>query len=476
MDQLPDLLWEMLKMEGQWLAGQAAEGVKDVAVGAFEWAMRGIWDASMSLLKAAFGLADKLSVFSITEESDPTYATWPITLWISGLVALGLFFWQLTMTALRGGRGFVRLVGGPAQYGIALGVTVGLVAALLVAADELTRALLDVGMDADNFKDAFKSTHFSADAVKGLKAVLLGLCALLGVLPAAFGYVLEMLFREAAIHLLIAAVPITAAGLTAAVTSRWYWTTIRWILAAVLMKPVLALTLALGVGIAGKTKGVTGVLVGTAVLLISLLAPIVLFRFLSFVDPHTDTGSAFRNALGATGLASTGIGALAGSHPFSSSSGSSGSPSSGGGNSDGAGSGDDLAESKTTQRFDDAADSHSPGPDQAGDRGGGFPGGSARSDHGGSHGHPGDDDPDAVTDDGSYEISAVADTGDDATGGAPDDHGAGGSAARPDGWADVPLPPDPGEVERSAPPPDDAETDRERPYGPGGEFDDGSVI
>jgi hypothetical protein len=43
-------------------------------------------------------------------------------------------------------------------------------------------------------------------------------------------------------------------------------------------------------------------------------------------------------------------------------------------------------------------------------------------------------------------------------------------------WAEPPpAPADPGESERSAPPPNE-DADRHRPYGPGGEFDDGSVI
>lgn len=347
-----DRLWELWKAEGAWLGNQVDEAAKDAAASVFESAMRAIWDASLAVLKAAFKLADRLSVFSITGDDGPLEITWPTTLWISGVVALGLFFWQLVMTTLRGGRGFTRLVSGPLQYGVALGVTVGLVATMLVAADELTRGLLDNGLSADNFQEAFQHTNFSSDAVKGVKTVVLGLCALFGVLPAAFGYVLEMLFREAAIHVLVAVVPITAAGLLAGVTANWFWKTVRWMLAAIAMKPLLALTLVLGVAIAGGSKGISGLLVGAAVLLISLFAPFVLFRLLAFVDPNTDAGAGFRNA-----LASLGTGSYGTSNPITGwmMSHADGNDST----SAAAGASSASAEATTTRRFDESAEAHS---------------------------------------------------------------------------------------------------------------------
>lgn len=354
-----DHLLELLELEGRWLGAQLGEAAEDAAVGFFAWAMHGLWAAAQMLLKGAFNLADRLSVFSITGDGSPVEATWPMTLWISGVVALALFFWQLTMTALRGGRGFVRLVSGPAQYGIALGLTVGMVAALLVAADELTRGLLAEGLDAKSFRDALKQTAFSVDGIDGLKAIALGLCALFGVLPAAFGYVLEMLFREAAIHVLIAVVPITAAGLTASGTSSWFWTTLRWILAAVLMKPVLALTLVLGVAIADGSKGITGILVGTAVLLMSLFSPLALFRLFSFVDPSTDAGGAFRNFVSSFGVSSYGSGnPVAGMQTAAL--GNAVDRVRGGGDADGGDDSSGLAEARTAQRMDNAADGYNP--------------------------------------------------------------------------------------------------------------------
>ncbi|MGH4007001.1 MAG: hypothetical protein ACRDTH_02315 [Pseudonocardiaceae bacterium] len=279
---------------------------KSMMASAFEAAMIAIWDASLALLRTAFQLADQFSVFSVSTTEGPLKVVWPMMLWISGVLALGLFSWQLIMTNVRGGRGFTRLVTGPVQYGIALAVTVGMVAAFLAAVDGLTDGILSYGLQSRNFTDALTHTSFTDAAGDGVKAVVLGICAIVGVIPAAIGYVLEMLFRQAAIMVLVAVVPLAAAGMLAGVTAPWFWRTARWLLAAIAMKPVLALTLVLGVAIAGGAQGLSGLLAGVGVLVISLFAPFVLFRLFAFVDPNSDSGGAFRDFASGAGVDSYG--------------------------------------------------------------------------------------------------------------------------------------------------------------------------
>lgn len=280
-----------------WPFDQIGAGIGNMIADAFDSAMTAVWNAALDMLRAALILADRFSVFTVSTGSGPIKIVWPMMLWISGILALALFFWQLTMTNLRAGRGFVRLVFGPVQYGVVLAVTVGLVAGVLAAVDGLTDGILNYGLQANNFTDAFNHTNFVNAVGHGVKAVALGLCAIAGLMPAAIGYVLEMLFREAAIYVLVAVIPVVAAGLLASVTSMWFWIAMRWLAAAIAMKPVLALTLVLGVAIAGGSQGVMGLLAGVAVLLISLLAPFALFRLFAFMDPNSDTGRAFRDFL-----------------------------------------------------------------------------------------------------------------------------------------------------------------------------------
>lgn len=280
-----------------WPFGEIGSDIGNMIADAFDSIMTTIWNGALDLLRSALSLADKFSVFSVSTTSGPIKVVWPMMLWLSGVLALALFFWQLTLTNLKAGRGFMRLVTGPVQYGVVLAVIVGLVAGLLAGVDGLTTGILSYGLKSSNFTDAFNHTDFVNAVGHGVKAVILGLCAFAGLLPASVGYVLEMVFREAAIYVLVAVTPIAAAGLLANVTSVWFWRSARWLIAAIGMKPVLALTLVLGVAVAGGSQGVAGLLAGVAVLLISLLAPFALFRLFSFIDPNSDAGAAFRDFL-----------------------------------------------------------------------------------------------------------------------------------------------------------------------------------
>lgn len=271
---------------------------------AFDSAMKAFWEGALTLLRGAFEIADQMSVFSLSTTAGPLGAVWPTMLWVSGMVALGLFFVQLTSAALRGGRGFFRTVTGPVQYGLALGLTVTAVGLLLTAADGLSLGILHKGLDAANFGEAMHATGLTHVTVDIAKPIVLGLLAWWGLLPVAIGYILEMLFRQAAILILVAAVPITAAGLLADATRSWYWRTVRWLIATIALKPALALTLVLGFGTFGGARGLKELLVGCGMLIISLFSPIVLFRLLAFVDPATEPGAVFRDWAEGVGLTS----------------------------------------------------------------------------------------------------------------------------------------------------------------------------
>lgn len=314
--------------------------------GALDDMMLGLWNAALSLLRVVFEIVDRFTAFTVADQTgqlsgdSPIAVFWPLLRSISLPIALGLFFWQLIATVLRGGRGFWRATIGPVAYGIALTSTVGIVAILLLAADGLTQILLEQGLRVENFGSILANNSIGGIAVEGIGGVVLGVTAIFGVVPAAFGYLLEMLFRQAAILVLVATTPITAAGLLAETTKSWYWRALRWTLAAILMKPVLALAIVLGVSMVGKADGLPGLLVGVGVLLISLFCPFVLFRLFAFVDPNTDPGAGFRDWLQQT---AANLGSSGGS------SGASGSGSGGGG---GGGGGGGSMESANYARFD----------------------------------------------------------------------------------------------------------------------------
>lgn len=214
-----------------------------------------LWQAGLALLVGGFGLVDIVSRFSVATDSGPIGQVWPLMLALAGLIALGLFFVQITLMAMRGGRGIVRVVTGPVHYGLALILGVAAIAGLLAAADGLTDAILLYTLRAGNFMQVLQTTNFVTVMGKGVSAVVLGIVAVFGVIPAALGFALEMLFRQAAILLLVATLPVVAAGLLSDATSTWFWRATRWALAAIAMKPMFALTLALGVGILSSATG-----------------------------------------------------------------------------------------------------------------------------------------------------------------------------------------------------------------------------
>ncbi|WP_103354646.1 hypothetical protein [Amycolatopsis sp. CA-128772] len=299
---------ELLKALGR-LAGA---GVKATAAGVLEPLMAATWAAALFILRTAFQLVDQFSLFTVSTTDGPVSILWPMTLWMSGVIALGMFFWQIIITVLHGGRGFMRLITGPIQYGITLAVTVGVVAAFLAAADGLTEAILSIGLRVGNFRDALNMTGFTDALSDEVKNVVLGLAGAFGVIPAGLGFAFEAVFREAAIYLVVATVPIAAAGLVADATTRWYWKVARWGLVAIVMKPALAFVLVLAVAMVGGAQGLSGLLAGIGVLFVALCVPLVLFKLFAFVDSDVDPQGVFRDKLSDAGSESYGANSIAG--------------------------------------------------------------------------------------------------------------------------------------------------------------------
>lgn len=288
-----------------WLGQTAGDLVGGLASTVFEGAMQGIWIASLWLLRESFTLVDWLSTFTVSTTDGPVGMLWPMMLWLGGVIALGLFFWQITVSVLRGGRGFTRVMSGPFQYGAALAVTVGAIAGFLAAADGATTGILNV-LHVGNFSDALKVMGLVDAGTDSVKAVVLGLTAIFGLLPAALGFALEMVFREAAIYLLTATVPIIAAGLIANTTAVWFWRGARWVLAIVFIKPGIAVVIVIGIGATGEAQGLSGLLAGIAILWMAIWVPLVLFKLFAFIDPNTEAGATVRGAFSDAGMDSYG--------------------------------------------------------------------------------------------------------------------------------------------------------------------------
>lgn len=273
---------------------------------------RSIWDAAIKLLECAFQMVDWAAANSVVDLGtdaaagksmyaikSAASAILPMMMWISLAVALGLFFWQLAMTVLRGGRGFFQTAAGPVAYGVALTCTAGFVALLIRAADAVSSAILIQAFEGDHKFAALLSQdsklHTALDAAaNNVAGTLLGLIGIFLVIPVGVGYLLEMTFRTAALLILFATLPLFTAGLLSQTTASWFWKSLRWMVAAVMMKPALALVVLLGMSMIHGDGSFVGLLAGFGVWATALISPFVLFRLFAFVDPGTAQGQAVR--------------------------------------------------------------------------------------------------------------------------------------------------------------------------------------
>jgi type IV secretion system protein TrbL len=309
----------------------AGDKVKESLADAFTSMMMALWSAGLWLIDMVFGVIDR---FTTPNVADPGLGhLYGITLWLSLLIALIIGIGQVGLAAIRrDGRTLGSLTIGIIQYGAVVTGWVAVCAALVLGCAGLTRALLHELLNIDGFA-GYSASAGMTDQVSGtVQAAVLGVCALFLLVPAAFGYLLITLVREAALLILTATMPIAAAGALGEGTKAWLWRSVRWFAAACLTAPLLALVVGVGVQIsraafpdgptshgrrsttaeAGLAEAVQRqvtdtsanvgmAVVGCVILLIGCFCPMVLFRLLAFVDPGTASGASFRSTMTANG-------------------------------------------------------------------------------------------------------------------------------------------------------------------------------
>jgi type IV secretion system protein TrbL len=302
-----------------WVGDKVEEGL----AGAFTSMMMALWSAGLWLIDMVFGFIDR---FTTPDVADPGLGRlYGITLWLSFLIALVIGFGQVGLAAIRrDGRSLGSLAMGIVQYGAVVSGWVAVCAGLIVGCAGLTRGLLHELLNIDGFAGYSASAGMTNQVSGTVQAAVLGVCSLFLLIPAAFGYLLIMLVREAALLILTATMPIAAAGALGDGTKAWMWKSIRWFTAACLTAPLLALVVGLGVQISraafpdepaqhslldgGLTQmiedskaNVGMAVVGCVIFFVACFCPMVLFRMLAFVDPGTASGASFRTNLAANG-------------------------------------------------------------------------------------------------------------------------------------------------------------------------------
>ena len=342
------------------------ETVKAGAADAWTAAMVALWKAGLWILRASFKILDRFLTPDVADGGlAPIYQT---CMWISLVLALCLAFGQIGLAVVRrDGATLGRTVLGVAQYGAIVTCWIAVCAAIIYACSGLTIGILEATADVPSFDKYGESAQWPEQVGGAVASTALGISSIFLLFPAAIGYVLIMLVREAGLLVLVITLPISAAGVLHETTKAWFWKSLRWFLAASFMAPLMALILGLGVQISyaafpngpdTETLNLYGAaeitrysaesqvgmaIVGCVLIVISCFCPMALFRLLAFVDPGTSSGAQLRTSLAANG----GIGGVL-SGGSSSSSGSGAATQSG---SDGRSGGEDAADSINASRF-----------------------------------------------------------------------------------------------------------------------------
>ncbi|MCM0621939.1 hypothetical protein M8330_16735, partial [Nocardioides sp. BSK12Z-4] len=190
-----------------WLGDAAQKGLAD----GFTALMMALWSAALWLLTTVFGLLDRFTTPDVTDPGlDGLYGS---VVWISLVVAMVVGLGQIAMVAVRAdGRTLGSLLIGLAQYGAVLACWIVVTAGLITLCGALASALLEQLVGVDSFGGFPAGSGWDVKASGTVEATVLGVCALFVLIPASLGYLLIMLVREAAILVLVATLPISAAG------------------------------------------------------------------------------------------------------------------------------------------------------------------------------------------------------------------------------------------------------------------------
>lgn len=310
-----------------------------------------LWDTGLWLLRLVLSLLHNFLTPDLSQHG-PGREVYAYSFWMAAVLMVIMLMIQLGVTAFRrDGKSLARVLIGAAQFvivwfcWIAYGVTI--VAACGGLTDALMRALLQV----DAWQDWQPLAVSTEDISNATVATVLGILGIFLVL-AAIGHLLVYLVRAAALLVLVATGPISAAGLVSEFGRSWFWKSLRWFHAAAFTPVVMVLVLGLGVklsnGVAHGLTNSTAQAVGTAVpsvllICVSMIAPLSLFKLLAFVEPGTPSGAALRAGLSAQGGLQ---GLLSGN--TSSSTGTSGAAAVG---SNGRSAGESAGEDATSERF-----------------------------------------------------------------------------------------------------------------------------
>ncbi|KRF05437.1 hypothetical protein ASG88_20990 [Nocardioides sp. Soil777] len=332
------------------------EAIGDViakaAADAWTAAMLAIWNSGLFVLRIVLTFSELFLTPDLSADG-PGKDVYAFTLWLALALVVILAMIQLGAAAFkREGKSLARAFIGSGQFVLVCACWFGYCVMIIAACGALTKALMKSLLKVQTWPDWDPLGGLGIDDITdaGVATAL----AFLGIFLwlAAIGHVLVYLARAASLLVLTATGPLAAAGLVSEFTRSWFWKSLRWFHAAAFTPVLMVMVLGIGVqfanGVAAHLAEDTAKAFGTALpavmtILISVVAPLSLFKLLAFVDPGTPSGASFRQGMaiqgGLQGLLSGGGGAGGGSSAASST------------DANGRSSGEQSAEASTGDRF-----------------------------------------------------------------------------------------------------------------------------
>ncbi|MEV5003843.1 type IV secretion system protein [Nocardioides sp. LML1-1-1.1] len=290
------------------------EAIGDViakaAADAWTAAMLAVWNSGLFVLRIVLTFSELFLTPDLRADG-PGKDVYAFTLWLAlGLVVI-LAMIQLGAAAFkREGKGLARAFIGAGQFVVVNACWFGYAVTLIAACGAITRALMKSLLKVQTWPDWDPLGGLGVDDITdaGVATAL----AFLGIFLwlAAIGHLLVYLARAASLLVLTATGPLSAAGLVSDFTRSWFWKSLRWLHAAaftpVLMITVLGIGVQFANGVAAHLAEDTAKTFGTALpavmtILISVVAPLSLFKLLAFVDPGTPSGASFRQGMAIQG-------------------------------------------------------------------------------------------------------------------------------------------------------------------------------
>jgi len=202
-----------------WLGGAVAGAAAD----GWKAAMIGLWSAGLWLLQLSFKIIDAFTTPDVSS-TGPLAQVLPTTLWMGLFVVTLMMLLQLAVALVRrDGNSLGRIFAGILQFGLVWLSYLVVAGSLIVAAGGLTKGILHALLHIDSWSAFSASSSWPRSINDATAASVLGITSILLLIPASFGYLLIMLVREAALVILIATAPITAAGLVNDTSKVWFW-------------------------------------------------------------------------------------------------------------------------------------------------------------------------------------------------------------------------------------------------------------